>query len=83
MPSDDTFKLKVRLCNNSNLGVVKEQVGVAFTYSVWFLKSSGHCCLDNRGSTVLFTCWILVEKASYKVQELSLLLIWTISLGKK
>ena len=41
-----------------NVGVVKEQVGVALTYpnihlSAWFLESSGHCCSDNRGSTVL------------------------------
>ena len=40
------------------MGVVKEQVGVAFTYpnirlSAWFLESSGHCCSDNRESTVL------------------------------
>ena len=40
-----------------NVGAVKEQVGVAFTYpnihlSAWFLESSGHCCSDNRGSTV-------------------------------
>ena len=40
-----------------NVGVVKEQVGVAFAYpnihlSAWFLESSGHCCSDNRGSTV-------------------------------
>ena len=40
-----------------NVGVVKEQVGVALTYpnihlSAWFLESSGHCCSDNRGSTV-------------------------------
>ena len=43
-----------------NVGVVKESVGVAFTYpnirlSAWFLESSGHCCSDNRGSTVLTT----------------------------
>ena len=41
-----------------NVGAVKEQVGVAFTYpnihlSAWFLESSGHCCSDNRGSTVV------------------------------
>ena len=40
-----------------NVGVVKEQVGVAFAYpnirlSAWFLESSGHCCSVNRGSTV-------------------------------
>ena len=42
------------------MGVVKEQVGVALTYpnihlSAWLLESSGHCCSDNRGSTVLTT----------------------------
>ena len=65
MPSDDTFKPKED-CNSSNqcyiikklnVGAVKEQVGVAFTYpnihlSAWLLESSGHCCSDNRGSTV-------------------------------
>ena len=69
MPSDDTFKLKedsatapTPVLHNKklNVGVVKEQVGMAFTYpnihlSAWFLESSGHCCLDNRGSTVSVT----------------------------
>ena len=53
MPSDDTFKLKedsatAPTCATNkklNVGVVKEQVGVAFTYpnihlSAWFLESS-------------------------------------------
>ena len=65
IPSDDTLKLRKTLqqlqpvLHNKklNVGVVKEQVGVAFTYlnihlSAWFLESSGHCCSDNRGSTV-------------------------------
>ena len=58
MPSDDTFKLKedsqpVLHNKKLNVGVVKELVGVAFTYhpnihlSAWFLESSGHCCSDN------------------------------------
>ena len=47
-----------------NVGVVKEQVGVAFAYpnihlSAWFLESSGHCCSDNRGSTVPF--FVIIE----------------------
>ena len=62
MPSDDTFKQEDSATaptnKKLNVGAVKEQVGVAFTYpnihlSAWFLESSGHCCSDNRGSTVV------------------------------
>ena len=48
MSSDDTFKLKEDSSNlkkKLNVGVVKEQVGVAFTYpnihlSAWFLATA-------------------------------------------
>ena len=55
------------------MGVVKEQVGVAFTYlnihlSAWFLESSGHGCSDNRGSTVIST--VILCKLYYSVYKL-------------
>ena len=43
MPSEDTFKLKEQLCipalQRINVGMVKKQVGVAFTYP--HIHSSG------------------------------------------
>ena len=65
-----------------NVGAVKEQVGVAFTYpnihlSAWFLESSGHCCSDNRGSTVICSGdWILYVSAMERAIASSLLLFW-------
>ena len=67
IPSDDTFKLKEDSTPTTHeqnvhnqkfdVGMVKEQVGVAFTYPNLYLSGMVFgvlrpCCLDKRGSTV-------------------------------
>ena len=82
MPSDDTFKLKEDFATAPTRPTylmwewLKSRWAWPsfiriFTYPHGFLESSGHCCSDNRGSTVLvygeaifFWCQPYIEGAN-------------------